>query len=123
MISWTRVNELREEIGEEDFAEVADMFMEEVEAVIVRLKAGPALETLEEELHSLKGSALNLGFERLSNLCQIGEQQAAAGETGAIALGEIYETYEQSKRAFSQQQARASPITPDRADTPQTCRT
>lgn len=100
MISWDRVSELREEIGEADFAEVADMFLEEVDEVIERLKASPEPSTLEGELHSLKGSALNLGFSTLSKLCQDGESQAAAGNYTAISLPDIFEAYEGSKHAF-----------------------
>ncbi len=102
MISWDRVDELREEIGDSDFAEVADMFLEEVDEVVERLKGSPAPETLEEELHSLKGSALNLGFKVLSKLCQEGESQAAAGNYSAISLPEIFRAYEESKHAFRQ---------------------
>ncbi len=109
MISWDRVNELREEIGDSDFAEVADMFLEEVDEVIERLRGGPAPDTLEEELHSLKGSALNLGFETLSKLCQDGESLAAAGNFAAISLPEIFSAYEESKRAFRQ---KVPPSTP-----------
>lgn len=100
MISWERVNELRDEIGDDDFIEVADMFLEEVEEVIGRLKSNPELATLEDELHSLKGSALNLGFEALSKLCQDGERQAASGDFEAISLPNVFETYEKSKAAF-----------------------
>ncbi len=100
MISWERVNELRDEIGDEDFAEVADMFLEEVEEVIGRLKSNPKPATLEDELHSLKGSALNLGFEALSRLCQDGESQAASGNFDAISLPDVFEAYEKSKAVF-----------------------
>ena len=100
MISWERVSELRDEIGEEDFAEVAEMFMEEVEDVILRLRSGSAPETLEEELHSLKGSALNLGFRHLAELCQEGEKQAAGRDFASIRLNTIFSAYEKSKQDF-----------------------
>ena len=103
MISWERVNELRDEIGEDDFAEVADMFLEEVEEVIGRLKSDPEPTSLEEELHSLKGSALNLGFKALSKLCQDGERQAASGNFAAISLPDVFETYEKSKIVFTKE--------------------
>lgn len=100
MISWERVSELRDEIGEEDFAEVAEMFMEEVEDVILRLGSGPAPETLEEELHSLKGSALNLGFRHLAELCQEDEKRAADRDFASIRLSTIFSAYEKSKQDF-----------------------
>ncbi len=100
MICWDRVTELREEIGEDDFAEVADMFLEEVDEVIGRLKSNPHPSSLEEELHSLKGSALNLGFEALSKLCQSGERLAADGDFAAISLVAVFETFEKSRETF-----------------------
>ena len=96
MISWDRVNELKDEIGEEDFAEVADMFLEEVDEVITRLKSNPVPEQFEADLHSLKGSALNLGFEALSKLCQQGEVLAANGEYAAVSLDPVFDVYAKS---------------------------
>ncbi|WP_442970022.1 hypothetical protein [Roseovarius sp. ZX-A-9] len=40
MIDWSRVAELRSEIGAEDFDEVVELFLEEVEAEISVLRAG-----------------------------------------------------------------------------------
>ncbi len=101
MISWERVNELREEIGEEDFAEVAEMFIEEVESIISRLKVDVNPESLEEDMHALKGSALNLGFQGLADLCQHGEKLAAARNFSAIPLESVFTTYAESKVEFS----------------------
>ncbi len=101
MISWDRVNELRDEIGEEDFAEVAEMFLEEVEEVIQRLKTSPVPSRFEEDLHFLKGSALNLGFRALSDLCQEGERQAAHGDYDSIRLEPVFEVYTRSCIEFS----------------------
>lgn len=100
MISWDRVNELKDEIGEEDFAEVAEMFLEEVEEVIARLRTDPKPELYEQDLHFLKSSSLNLGFEALSKLCHEGERQAANGQTGAVQLAPVFDTYDASKQAF-----------------------
>lgn len=101
MISWNRINELKEDIGEEDFAEIAAIFLEEVTEVIDRLKVNPVPEKLEEDLHFLKGSALNLGFEALSKLCHDGEQYAANKEYSSIALAPVFETYEKSCIEFN----------------------
>ncbi len=38
MIDWERTRELREEIGDEDYAEVIDLFFEEVDEAIARLR-------------------------------------------------------------------------------------
>jgi len=62
MIDWNRVDELRTEVGPEDFIEVVDLFLEEVDEIIDRFRNGAQEENLEETLHFLKGSALNIGF-------------------------------------------------------------
>lgn len=95
MISWERVNELRSEVGDEDFREVVELFLEEVEEVIARLRDSPEPARVEEDLHFLKGSALNLGFAALGDLCQIGEWQP-----DAVDLVAIVATYEGSKAEF-----------------------
>lgn len=100
MIDWTRVQELKDEIGEDDFAEVAEMFIDEVEEVIARLRADPEPTRLAEDLHFLKSSALNVGFRDLSALCQAGEQTAAAGAPHSVDLAPIFASYAASKAAF-----------------------
>jgi len=102
MISWDRVNELRDEVGSEDFAEVAEIFLEEVDEVMDRLRATPDPSTYEAELHFLKGSALNLGFEALSGLCSKGEKAALGPDRDSIDLSAVIRTYELSKVEFSQ---------------------
>ena len=97
MISWDRVHELREEVGEEDFGEVVELFLEEVEGTLERLKSGAAPTT--DDFHFLKGSALNLGFEAMGALCQDSEARSAAGETG-IAIAPVVEIYESSRKVF-----------------------
>ncbi|HHS93885.1 MAG TPA: Hpt domain-containing protein [Rhodobacterales bacterium] len=100
MIDWSRVHELKDEIGEEDFAEVAEMFMMEVEEVISRLKTAPNPAAYEEDLHFLKSSALNLGFADLSSLCQAGEAASASGQADTVDLAPIFSVYDASKAAF-----------------------
>lgn len=85
MIDWKRVGELRDEIGADGFAEVADMFLEEAEGAVQALLAGPPAEEVGGQLHFLKGSALNLGLAELAALCQEGERQAAAGQSMDMA--------------------------------------
>lgn len=100
MIDWNRVHELKDEIGEEDFAEVAEMFIAEVEEVIARLETAPDPATYEDDLHFIKSSALNLGFAQLSSLCQEGERRAAAGDAEAVDLAPVLASYGASKAAF-----------------------
>lgn len=100
MIDWTRVSELRDEIGAEDFGDVVDLFLEEVEAEIDTLREGCDPATLEARLHFLKGSALNLGFADFSALCQQGETCAAQGATDRIDLPATLHCFDRSRAAF-----------------------
>lgn len=99
MIDWQRVNELREEVGAEDFDEVVELFLEEVQSVIAELRADNR-EGLEQNLHFLKGSALNLGFEKFATLCLKGERDSAAGAAKTVDLNEILAAFDQSKTDF-----------------------
>ena len=100
MIDWQRVDELRQEIGDEGFAEVVELFLDEVEEVLARLRNAPSPATYEEDLHFLKGSAWNLGFAGLGALCQDGERNAGRGNTAAIDVGAILASYDESKAVF-----------------------
>jgi len=100
MILWSRVTELRDEVGADDFQEVIDLFLDEVEEVIDRLRADADRSQLEQDLHFLKGSALNLGFATFSDLCQDGERLAAGGKAGDVDLAAIVDGYDRSKVAF-----------------------
>lgn len=101
MIDWTRVTELRDEIGADDFGEVVDMFLEETDEVIARLNPGDAAKSLEADMHFLKGAALNLGFAAFAALCQEGERRAALGEAG-LNIAAVQDCYALSKTALTQ---------------------
>lgn len=99
MIDWTRVTELRDEIGGEDFAEVVAMFLEEADDVVQKLPTLTEAKSIESALHFLKGAALNLGFAELAQLCQGAERQASLGQA-SIALDTVETCYVASKAAF-----------------------
>ncbi|WP_264211807.1 Hpt domain-containing protein [Leisingera thetidis] len=99
MIDWPRVTELREEVGAEDFGEVVEIFLEEVEEVIGKLHDGDRSQ-LEQDLHFLKGSALNLGFEDFSALCLDGERKSAQGQAQGVDVASIIAKFQDSKSAF-----------------------
>lgn len=100
MIDWNRVEELRSEVGAEDFMEVVDLFLEEVDEVIERLGHQSGTDHLEQDLHFLKGSSLNLGFATFSSLCRDGEQAARTGQGTVIDLSQILTTYQSSRTEF-----------------------
>lgn len=99
MIDWDRVNELRSEIGEDDFAEVVDLFLQEADEVIARITQSSGAAVLEADLHFLKGAALNLGFRDFAGLCQDGERRAALGDS-LVDLAPVKASYEKSKAAL-----------------------
>ena len=101
MIDWTRVDELRDEVGADDFAEVVELFLEEVEEVVSRFRTAPDPASFEADLHFLKGSSLNLGFRKLGNLCSTGEALAAAGQAAEVDLAAVLEVYSASIKEFS----------------------
>jgi len=100
MIDWPRVKELREEVGAEDFGEVVDLFIEEVEEVISKLSENVDLAQLEQDLHFLKGSALSLGFQAFSTLCQDGESKSAMGKADTVNVAAIISEFHTSKTTF-----------------------
>lgn len=100
MIAWDRVNELRSEIGDDNFAEVVEMFLEEADEVIGRIAKTVGAVALEADLHFLKGAALNLGFAQFAGLCQDGERRAAGGDTG-VDLAQVCNSYHASKKALA----------------------
>lgn len=99
MINWERVNELRDEIGAEDFGEIVELFLSEVEERLETLCADKSVEAVGEDMHFLKGSALNLGFENLASICQDREDRAATGEI-ITDLPSVIASYSASKSEF-----------------------
>lgn len=97
MIDWTRVKDLQSEIGEDDFLEVLEMFLEEADEVVAHLDGTADLATVESRLHFLKGSALNLGLTALATLCQSGEKSAAMGQAALVDVREVTASYQASK--------------------------
>jgi HPt (histidine-containing phosphotransfer) domain-containing protein len=100
MIDWTRVADLRGEIGAEDFEEVAELFLMEVEDTLSRLNgAATDAAQMQELMHFLKGSALNLGFSDLSAVCSSGEEDAAEGQI-TVDIAQLKDLYAQSRALF-----------------------
>lgn len=99
MIAWDRVSELQEEIGPDGFDEVVELFLAEVEDALGALHPGLNAPELEASLHFLKGSALNLGFLALADLCQAGESAAAQGRTD-VKLDQVRAVYFESREMF-----------------------
>ncbi len=100
MINWKRVKELEGDIGADEIDGVVELFLDEVETVIGPLRAGAVGRNIEEDMHFLKGSALNLGFEVLGAMCSKGEKLAAGGQVEKVPIAEILVAFDASKTEF-----------------------
>jgi hypothetical protein len=69
VIDWDRVNELRSEVGDDDFADVVTIFLEETGDILARMSGVQTIDGYRADLHLLRGSALNLGFTEFAALC------------------------------------------------------
>ena len=99
MIDWDRVRELQDEIGQDEFAEVVTMFLDEADEVLARISPAGGAALLRDDCHFLKGAALNLGFSSLADLCQNAERHAKEGDC-AIDLIEMRKCYHASREAL-----------------------
>jgi len=99
MIDWNRITELESEVGEEDFAEVIEMFFEEVEEVLSRLGSSTP-KSLAQDLHFLKGSALNIGMVRVSDLCRYGEACLRQVPPAIVDIDTIRAAFLETKAEF-----------------------
>ncbi len=73
MIDWDRLHALRADIGEEDFADVAFLFVAEMTESLDAMTASPETARA-SDFHFLRGSASNLGFAGLADACLVAEQ-------------------------------------------------
>ncbi|MCQ0970886.1 Hpt domain-containing protein [Paracoccus sp. TK19116] len=105
MIDWDRVNELRDEVGEEEFEPVLELFIDEVEHLVMQLSLDDSAQ-LERFMHFLKGSAWNLGFADFGARCGEIEALAAAGDLAGVSLEDLVACYSSSKRIFHQDLSR-----------------
>ena len=77
MIDWSRVEESRDEIGDEDLVEIVELFLAEITDAVQALETIGSGQPLSDALHGIKGSAMNLGFNAVATLCAEGEASAA----------------------------------------------
>ena len=76
-----------------------ELFCEEVEEVLDQLDALGRTD-LAERLHYLKGSALNLGMERVVALCVAEEDRLRSGPVAAPDIAAIRDAYLASRKAM-----------------------
>ena len=100
MIDWDRIFELREEVGNESFSEIIEIFVDEVRDAIDVLRNKVGFDSLEADLHFLKGSALNLGFAAFASLCETGEWMASQGKAEEVDIAAIVASFEMCLAEF-----------------------
>lgn len=103
MIDWNHVNELRDDVGADDFGEVVALFLEEVDEIVTRLSTTPDLRLLEADFHAVKGCAQGLGFSAFAQLCQVAERLCSSDQLAEINFDEILRSYRDSRRLFLEQ--------------------
>jgi HPt (histidine-containing phosphotransfer) domain-containing protein len=96
-MNWARVDELRSEVGSDAFAEVMDLFLEETDDMAKRLSAAADPATLGDDLHFMKGAALNLGFDELADACRDAEHTLRDAGAGAVDLTSVLRAYADCK--------------------------
>ncbi|QBY02103.1 Hpt domain-containing protein [Rhodophyticola sp. CCM32] len=98
MIDLNRLADLRSEIGEEGFTEVADLFVEEMRGAMDHLIRNP-LAVTQDDLHFLRGSAANLGLTGFVTCCATAEQRICASKP--VDIPALVKTYEASLAAIA----------------------
>jgi HPt (histidine-containing phosphotransfer) domain-containing protein len=96
-MDWTRLDELRAEVGAEALGEVLALFLEETDDMALRLAAGGDAATLADDLHFMKGAALNLGFASLVETCRTAETALRADGPDAVDVDAILDSYARAK--------------------------
>jgi HPt (histidine-containing phosphotransfer) domain-containing protein len=78
---------LASELGEQDAAEVLQVFLADTRAKIARLSA-PAPDPLlvESEAHAIKSSAATFGFQRLSAIARALEERSPVMDAGEMTV-------------------------------------
>lgn len=102
MIDWNQVKQLEDDIGAEDFGDIVEVFIEEVDEAVAALRDKTEMTNTElgPALHFLKGSAANLGFVDFASYCSDGEVLADAGNGHEVNLKQVVSLYDQSKSVF-----------------------
>lgn len=84
MLDMGRIDELRNDFGEEDFEEIVGLFLKEVDQCLTKITA-PNCADIQDHLHFLKGSAANLGFVLVKKACETAEHDPSAENLFAVA--------------------------------------
>lgn len=100
LIDRAQLEALRAEIGEEDMAEVIQIFLAESDEILSRCRKHPAATDWVMELHALKGCALNLGLSRMAEMCHRAEMRQRGTADGEAEFQQIAACYAASTDAL-----------------------
>lgn len=104
MIDWVRIDELRNDFGEDDFLEIVAMFLSEVQERLDEM-CETGVTVTAEDYHFLKGSAANLGFQAFRAACSVAEKNPTAADIVAIR-----QVFVRSRETFSARTDGASQV-------------
>ena len=107
MIDWSQIRQLEADIGADDFAEVVNLFLMEVDEAVEALAENPPQDAagMAAALHFLKGSAFNLGFQTFGEICGQGEVACNRGALESVSVPTIVGLYQASKTEFTKDAA------------------
>ncbi len=99
LVDRARLEELVADIGEEALPEIVEMFVAEVEESLAALRREERQEAgrIAAEAHFIKGSALNLGFAALAEVCGKIERLAATAPETPVVTARIVTLFERSR--------------------------
>lgn len=100
MIDWGRVAELRDEVGADAFEEVVELFLEEADEAVMKIRAADNRSALSDALHFLKGSAMNLGFREFAEHCRADEKRLVELGDQSVDVVALADCYSRSRRKF-----------------------
>ena len=95
LINQERILALRSEVGDDGFAEVVALFLEESDEVLAKL-IGQTSADVAGDVHFLRGSALTLGLDDLADWCAQHERQDLLQQD----FDTLAKLYQQSRQAF-----------------------
>ncbi|MGN0932016.1 Hpt domain-containing protein [Falsigemmobacter intermedius] len=110
MLNLQQLDDLRSDVGEDGFADLIALFLEETDGVVARMTApGPKMDPA-ADFHFLKGAARNLGLESFSAVCHEAELAAAAGQPAPLSPADLDAAWRESRIRLLAQLGMADPV-------------
>lgn len=110
MLNLRQLHDLKSDVGDEGFAELILLFLEETDDVIARITAAGHGTDPAADYHFLRGAARNLGLDDFSQLCHEAEIAAGRGLTGTLPPGALDAAWRDSRAQLLDHLGLAAPI-------------